>query len=478
MIREIDNEEISQLLEKNLTIHPIYKEKYGEINTPEILIQQMLDKLPKNIWRDPTKKWLDPASGIGSFQILVYERLLKGLEYWEPVFQKRHNHIIQNMLYMCEINSVSEKKSRLIFGKNANIQKCDFLNPKFPDFQVKKFDVILGNPPFNSNKKQKIKSSANTIWSDFVEKSLGLLEKNGFLLYVHPSGWRKPVKKNEFNYLFHKMTRDCQMEYLEIHNKEDGVKTFGVQTRYDWYVLRNRPCIDKTMVKDETGKIQTIDLKKWNFLPNCYYHEVKELLTNDKNTEVIYSRNQYGTDKSWTRENETMEYKYPLVHSTPKEETRLYWTNTKYPAVKNPIHMFGIPKVIFGESGIHNVIVDDDGKYGMTQGAIALKIENEKHGLDLKTALESAEFENILKALNFGNFRIDWRIFLYLKHDFYKHFLEEEREKSNNLKKYKKNQKDDVSQENILIQKCKMFQKSRKNLKLKKNKTMKILCDL
>jgi hypothetical protein len=472
MIREIEHEEISQLLEKNLTIHPIYKEKYGEINTPEILIQQMLDKLPKHIWRDPNKKWLDPASGIGSFQMLVYERLLKGLEYWEPNFKKRHNHIIQNMLYMCEINSVNEKKSRNIFGKNANIQKCDFLKMKHPNFQVKTFDVILGNPPFNSNKKQNVKSSANTIWSDFVEKSLTLLEKNGFLLYVHPSGWRKPCKRNEFNHLFHKMTVDCQMEYLEIHSKEDGLKTFGVQTRYDWYVLRNTPCIDKTMVKDENGKIQTIDLRKWVFLPNCYYSQVKELLTNDKTSEVIYSRNQYGTDKSWTRENDSMEYKYPLVHSTPKEETRYYWTNTKHPDVKNSIQMFGISKVIFGESGIHNVIVDVDGKYGMTQGAMALKIENEKHGLDLKHALESRGFEDILKALNFGNFRIDWRIFLYLKHDFYKHFLEEEREKQNIFKTNKKHS----SEENTIIQKCKMFQKSKKNLKLKKNKTMKLLC--
>jgi hypothetical protein len=188
---------------------------------------------------------------------------------------------------------------------------------------------------------------------------------------------------------------------------------------------------------------------------------VKELLTNGKTSEVIYSRNQYGTDKSWTRENESMEYKYPLVHSTPKEETRYYWTNTKHPDVKNSIQMFGISKVIFGESGIHNVIVDVDGKYGMTQGAMALKIENEKHGLDLKHALESRGFEDILKALNFGNFRIDWRIFLYLKHDFYKHFLEEEREKQNILKTCKKQ----ISS-----------QKSKKNLKLKKNKTMKLLC--
>jgi hypothetical protein len=475
MISEINNESISQLLEKNLTIHPIYKEKYGEINTPEFLIQQMLDKLPKKIWNDPNKKWLDPASGIGSFQILVYERLLKGLEHWEPVFQKRHDHIVQNMLYMCEINPVNEKKSRVIFGKHANIQKCNFLDSSYPKFSVEKFDVILGNPPFNASQKYtKKKGGGDSLWPDFVEKGLSLLQPYGILLYVHPSGWRKPSKKNEVNTLFKKMAKDHQIQYLEIHSKEDGLKSFGVQTRYDWYVLKNIPCYDKTLIKDETGKEQMIDLRKWNFLPNCYYNEVKQILSNKNTTQVIYSRNQYGTDKSWTSENETMEYKYPLVHSTPMNETRFYWTNTKYPPVKNFIPMFEIPKVIFGESGINDVILDNDGKYGMTQGAIGIKIENEKHGLDLKKALESKEFDRILKALNFGNFRIDWRIFLYLKNDFYKQFLEEEREKRNILKMYKK----DSSEDNIFRQKCKIFQKSKKNLKLKKNKTVKLLCDV
>jgi hypothetical protein len=477
MISEMNNDEISQLLEDSLVIRPLYKEKYGEINTPEFLIQQMLDKVPKSIWRDPSKKWLDPACGIGSFSLLVYERLIKGLEYWQPNVQKRHHHIIKNMLYMCEMNGVNERKCRLIFGKDANIQKCDFLENKIPNFQIEKFDVILGNPPFSSNKNNK-KSSGNVIWYDFVEKSLNLLDNNGYLVFVHPSGWRKPVKKTEFNVLFHKMTRDCQMEYLEIHSKEDGMKTFGVQTRYDWYVLKNTPCNKKTVVKDEIGKIQNIDLRKWKFLPNCYYNQVREILSDKNNTEVIYSRNQYGTDKSWTQETETNEYKYPLVHSTPMDETRFYWTNTKHPQIKNPIQMFDVPKVIFGESGINHVVLDSDGKYGMTQGAIALKINNEKHGMDLKTALESKDFEPILKSLNFGNFRIDWRIFLHLKHDFYKHFLEEEREKSTFSKLDKKIKKCFDSNENFFIQKCNFFQKSKKNLKIKKNKTKKILPEL
>lgn len=440
----LQKDEISRLLEKNLEINPISKEKFGEVNTPEFLIQDMLEKIPKNVWKDPSKKWLDPATGIGSFQMLVYERLLKGLVTWEPNLVKRHNHIIQNMLFMCEINDKNLKKAKKIFGEKANIKKCDFLDTKYPNFEIKTFDVILGNPPFNASQEYtKKKGGGDSLWPDFVEKCLSLLEPNGLLVFVHPSTWRKPEKKDDDDSnkitLFKKMSRDYHIEYLEIHSKSDGLKTFGVQTRYDWYVIKNMISNKKTLLKDETGQIQELDLHKWDFLPNCFYSEVKRLLSNKDTLEVIYSRNQFGSDNEWTSESESKEFNLQLIHSTPIDGPRIYWTNTKNPPVKNPVEMFGQKKVIFGESGINNVILDMEGKYGMTQGAIGLKIDDEKHGNSLKEALESLEFERILKAMNFGNFRIDWRIFLYFRKDFYKH-LGKSKKSRENSKKYKKSQ--------------------------------------
>jgi hypothetical protein len=341
---------------------------------------------------------------------------------------------------MCEINPVNITQVTKIFGEKANIVKDDFLESKHPFFNETHYDIILGNPPFNASQNADgKKGGGDSLWPEFVEKSLDLLVEKGVLLFVHPASWRKPQsEESKTKNLFRKMTRDCQMEYLEIHSKSDGLKTFGVQTRFDWYVLCKTPCFKKTIINDETGKIQELDLRHWNFLPNCYYHEIRQLLSSKNNVDVIYSRNQYGTDKEWTRETETTEYKYPLIHSTPAERPRVYWTNTKNPPVKKMVKMFGQKKIIFGESGIHDVVLDMEGKYGMTQGAIGIKIEDEKHGRILKTALESQEFERILKAMNFGNFRIDWRMFLYFRSDFYKFYLGKHKKKRENSKKYKK----------------------------------------
>ena len=436
-------EEISEFLEKKLEIDPIKKEKFGEVNTPEVLIQNMLDKLPPSIWKDHTKKWLDPATGIGSFQIFVYDRLLKGLENWEPNFKKRHHHIIENMLYMCEINESSVKQAKKILGEKANIQKCDYLTYDFGKETT--YDIILGNPPFNKGQDVEDdgkRGSGNQIWINFVEKSLELISQNGYLLFVHPPGWRKPTtESSKTDGLFKKIAIEHQIEYLEIHNKEDGVKMFGVQTRYDWYLLSNHKCNKKTLVKDESGTLQKIDLRKWNFLPNGEYSLVKHILAkpNEPKVNILYSRTQYGTDSSWTNAKESKKYRYPLIHSTPKgEEPRFYWSSTMEPDIKGElIKMYGQKKVIFGEAGINNIILDNEGKYGMTQGAMGIPFSNQKEGIQIKKCLESTEFEKILKALSFGNFRIDWRIFLFMKKQFFR-FLNT-KHKSTTKKIYKKN---------------------------------------
>ena len=448
-IYQLDKEEISQIIEENLKIDSQKKDKYGEVPTPVSLINEMLDKLPKKVWINPELKWLDPATGVGSFQMVVYERLFRGLEEWESDSKKRHDHIIQNMLFMYELNPKNVEKVKQFFGENAQIVMGDFLESldskeSFDSNDSSRYDIIIGNPPFNDSQEASgKKGGGDSLWTDFVLKSLDILKPKGYLVFVHPASWRKPDSANsKTNGLFKKMAVDNQIEYLEIHSKPDGVKMFGVQTRYDWYVLRNVHCFKPTKIVDETGKLNVIDLRKWDFLPNCYYSEVRNLLCKKRENclEVIYSRNQFGTDKEWIHQTKKGSFTYPVVHSTPGDGARIYWSNTKNPDIRNSVEMFGISKVIFGESGINDVIVDLDGKYGMTQGAIGLKIGSKKEGSLIKQAMESDLFERILKALSFGNFRIDWRIFSYFKKDFYK-FFSKKGEKVKKTKKYTKSPK-------------------------------------
>ena len=212
--------------------------------------------------------------------------------------------------------------------------------------------------------------------------------------------------------------------------------TLSIST-YDWYVLQKTPNNTLTIVKDEKGIKESVNLNKFEFLPNFDINVIQKILKSphEEGVHVVYSRNQFGTDKIWTSENKSSEFKYPLVHSTPKTNKRLYWSSTMDPPVKEPVPMFGVKKVIFGASGLNNVIIDINTEnhnkgYGLTDNAIGIKISSKKEGEKLKEALESEKFERILKSLSFGNFRIDWRMFTYFKPDWYKIVLDMDKKQS------------------------------------------------
>ena len=440
LIYSMSPEDIQKKIEQYLPIREEKKRENGEVFTPIQLIEEMLQQLPSTVWKNPELKWLDPANGIGNFPMIVYKYLLERLpdkydgkngSYSTENGKKKH--IIENMLYMIEKDVANIKISRKIFGKNANICCADFLDEKqlekcLEKFGLEKFDIIVGNPPFNASQENEgKKGGGDSLWPKFVSKSISILVNDGYLVFVHPSAWRKPQIEGSKTFgLFDLMAHDNQIEYLEIHDTKDGAETFNkVGTRYDWYVLKKHKNNKYTIIKDQNGNIQKIDLSEWNFLPNCIINDIKKLLGNSDN--VIYSRNQYGTDKSWTNEKKTDKFIFPLIHSIPLTGIRYYWSSTKTPDVKNFIPMFGVPKIIFAESGnINDVIVDINGKYGLTQEAIGIKIKNAKEGEQLKKALLSDEFKEVLKAMSFSNYRIDWRMFKYFKSDFYKDFLKKD----------------------------------------------------
>jgi len=447
LIIGMKSEEIKKLIEDNLTIKKEEKDKFGEVFTPPALINEMLDRLPTEVWSNPDLKWLDPANGIGNFPMIVYERLMKGLEKSFPNKTERSTHILTKMLFMAEINPKNVKISKKIFGDNANIVCGDFLSgswkkdEKFEGIDV--FDVIIGNPPFNSDQNfDKKKGGGDSLWPKFVKISIQLLKKNGYLVFVHPPPWRKPEsEKSKTTGMFKLMAHENQIEYLEIHNTKDGKKTFNAGTRYDWYVIQKTTIHKNTKIKDENGKEHMINLKKWFFLPNYDFEIIEPLLTqNDNHANIIYNRNQYGTDKQWVCEEKgericektdkkklpsqiKQHFIYPLIHTTPQGEPRYYYSSTQTPPVTKLIPMFGVSKVIFGDSGINNVIVDLDGKFGMTQHSMGISISSSKEAEELKQTLESDKFKEVLSALSFGNYGIDWRIFTYFKPDFYKDFL-------------------------------------------------------
>jgi 16S rRNA G966 N2-methylase RsmD len=416
----IDNpKELLDLINDCLKPKEIEKKKFGEVFTPMKLVNEMLEKLPKEVWKNKNLKWLDPCCGMGNFPIAVYLKLMESLKGEIKDEKERKQHIIENMLYMCEINKKNVMITKQIFDINneykLNLFEGDTLTFKpFETFKVKQFDVILGNPPYNASG---TKASGNTIWQLFVNISIKLLTNKGYICFIHPNGWRKPnTEKGKFYGLFDKMTKENTVLYLEIHNAVDGKKQFNCGTRYDWYILQKMKNENhKTKIIDQNKITYEINLSKYNWLANCELDLIDKLIANkdEEKCQIIQSMSAYEPRKKWIAKSETKEFKYPVVHSTPKNGHRFVWSN------RNDNGHYGIKKVIFGDSGVYNPIIDMEGKYGMTQHAMAIVVDDVKEGEKLSKVLCSAVFNKIINACLWSSFAIEWGMFKDLKKNFY-----------------------------------------------------------
>ena len=172
--------ELLELINDCLKPKDVEKKQFGEVFTPFNLVNEMLDKLPSNIWSNKNLKWLDPATGMGNFPIAVYLRLMDGLKDEINDVKLRKKHILENMLYMCELNKKNVLVCKQIFDINGeyalNLYQGDSLKLNYNrEFDVKYFDIIVGNPH------QDIDASGdNKLYLDFTKMSISLLKKEDY----------------------------------------------------------------------------------------------------------------------------------------------------------------------------------------------------------------------------------------------------------------------------------------------------------
>ena len=251
------------------------KEKYGEVHTDFILIDRILDLLPQELFLDTTLKWLDPCAGRGYFSMILYKRLFSSLRTKIRAPKKRHRYIIENMIFMIEVNSEHIPSLYETFGTTANISNEDFLERK-----NMQFDIIIGNPPFNidgikkvpTNKVLSKKADGVAIWVDFIKQSLQNLKPNGWLAMITPSIWLKRdhnfhsyllergeivklhcMTNTETNRIFHKQAQ-TPTTYFAFHNnleRKERIKIFDYcsKTYISCSTFKSIPLISPKIIK-------------------------------------------------------------------------------------------------------------------------------------------------------------------------------------------------------------------------------------
>ena len=420
---------VKKIVDDRLTIRIDKKNEMGEVFTQLKLIWKMLDRIPKRVWYNPNLKWLDPANGIGNFPIVIYYKLMKSLkdEYIPSNFNGKSlsKHIIEDMLYMVELSVENYETSKSIFNmidpdSSPNIYNGSFIddfNEDFEnviDFNVN-FDVIVGNPPFQYRKKEN--SRSKVIWDLFIIKSIELLNDNGFLVFINPQGWR------EYNNRFKEVTsfmKEYNLIFLNMNSYKQ--KEFNIATAYDYYVLQKNKEYTKTIINDIDNKEYNLNLKLWDlFIPNGEFELFNNIIEKDINKRInlLHSWNAYETrsnhSQNPTSKIETEEFKYPIVNSVVKKKgIKLIYSSKK----DNKIF---VPKVIWSNGVGTHPIIDNEGKYGLTQFAYGI-IDDVENLESIKKAMESEKFLHLMNYVKYTNNKYNYKIIGLFKKDFYKYF--------------------------------------------------------
>ncbi len=254
-----------------------------EVFTPPEVANAMLDLLPQELFSDPNTTFLDPACKSGIFLREIAKRLLKGLEPIYPDLQERADHIFKKQLFGIAITELTSHLSRrsLYCSKYANgkysvthfdnidgnirykiIQhqwqngRCVFCGAnkeqydrgkflethayetihttKPEDIFQMKFDVIIGNPPYQLSDGGGMGTSATPLYDKFVEQAMKLNPR--FLTMIIPARWYAGGKglDNFRNNMLHDNHLRVITDYFNAEDVFPGVDISGGVCYFLW----------------------------------------------------------------------------------------------------------------------------------------------------------------------------------------------------------------------------------------------------
>jgi len=354
--------------------------------TPIDCVEVMINKIDESFWKRKGLKILDPCCGCGNFPIVIYFKLLK---------YHTKEDILQDIMYFNDINQNRLNVLKNIFGCKINVYRENFLELKFDT----RFDLVVANPPYAkllSNGKRASKN--HNMIGLFITKSLEILNKGGYILYITPDNWMSCSNKNS---LIAKLT-SLQIHYINIHTAKRFFKKVG--SSFTWYLIENTESYKDIEIEGVwRGKEykSTVKSEIRNFIPLCYnsiiqsiLHKTIDLDNSKFKVETSSDLHKY-TKRDLISTTKDDNHEWRLIH-TPKQTV---WAERKHK------YQDGF-KVFIPTTSYYDAYVDN---CGMTQSIAFIRCKTEKDAIDHSNVLKHPLYKfinNICRYGNFNNIRI------------------------------------------------------------------------
>lgn len=338
------------------------------------LVKKMLDKIPEDVIIHGTV--MDPAIGGGQFVREVERRKRAAgktdVEIAATVFGYEQNVLRKNY---------AVNKHKLV----GTYTVADFLKE---DIKMK-FDVIVGNPPYQDSRAPTLK-----LWHKFVELSFNLVEDGGYFAFVTPRSWVERPNSQLSNKIVKEVFTKNQLAWIDITAKNWFP---GVGENPCSYCVIKSPKTQLTELEladgvkmiDYTGQkipLDELDEYKVSVFPKLVDQGLGTLLG------VVYS-------DSGTASSVDQMIKNNILYDTPQPaatHTKVFWTasNTNSYYMERSKIKAGI-KVIINRSGYYYhpdspdkyILIDRKNEYAIGAGAFGITCKNLSEAKNLVSLL-------------------------------------------------------------------------------------------
>lgn len=263
----------------------------GIIGQPDSteLWKEIVSYIPDSVLLKDDVKVLNVAAGHGTEAAVLVERMRT---------LGKTDQEIDKSLYLIDKYRVFTNPLKRSF---SNVYTGDFLEVDLG----KKFDVVIGNPPFQSRKS----NSDNNLYVSFINKAYDFVNKGGSILMITPSTWlgkNKKSKKTDYSVLANNQIKELvlfeEQNYFNVGSsisyfyliKSEPLNPTNLKVRkHDSVIahLNHELVFDghpyPKFVDDKSisihKKITQANLKKWGF--TCEFHSQNlksKNLINDK----------------------------------------------------------------------------------------------------------------------------------------------------------------------------------------------------